>query len=51
MAGTSPAMTLRDECPPWHLCFVHRLSSVMPGFMPGIHALTTLQQTRRGWPE
>jgi hypothetical protein len=41
MAGTSPAMTLR-------VC--HCLSPVMPSFMPGIHALATFQQVRRGWP-
>ena len=26
------------------------LSAVMPGFMPGIHVLATLQHQRRGWP-
>ena len=25
------------------------LSTVMPGFMPGIHVLAVLQQQRRGW--
>jgi hypothetical protein len=31
--------------------FTHFLSFVMPGLVPGIHALTKDQQERRGWPE
>jgi hypothetical protein len=30
---------------------VEALTTVMPGFMPGIHAFTTLQRQKRGWPE
>src|SRR5262249_27206606 len=64
MAGINPAMTLRVN-PAMTLrvcarplirhgraCLARReLSSVMPGLVPGIHAFTTSQQARRGWPE
>ena len=52
MAGTSPAMTVVEcsaslsSCPGFCADEMHRLSSVMPGLVPGIHVFAALQQLK-----